>query len=116
MARGDCTIEGLNYIHAKMETLLGRQGAYLNDIFFCPHHPDKGFKGENPLYKIDCNCRKPKPGMIYTAAKRYNIDLTQSWMIGDTEVDYLTGLNAGVGTVIIGQDAHNLLSAVRKII
>lgn len=116
VARGECTMRGVDYIHAKMETLLGMEGAYINDIFFCPHHPDKGFKGENPLYKIDCNCRKPKPGMIYAAAERYNIDLTQSWMIGDTEVDYLTGLNAGVSTVIIGQDVYNLLSAVRKII
>ena len=116
VARGECTMRGVDYIHAKMETLLGMEGAYLNDIFFCPHHPDKGFAGENPLYKINCNCRKPKPGMIYTAAERYNIDLTQSWMIGDTEVDYLTGVNAGVGTVIIGQDAYDLLSAVRKII
>lgn len=116
VARGECTMRGVDYIHAKMETLLGMEGAYLNDIFFCPHHPDKGFEGENPLYKVDCNCRKPKPGMIYAAAERYNIDLTQSWMIGDTEVDYLTGLNAGVSTVIIGQDVYNLLSAVRKII
>lgn len=116
VARGECTMRGVDYIHAKMETLLGMEGAYLNDIFFCPHHPDKGFVGENPLYKIECNCRKPKPGMIYTAAERYNIDLTQSWMIGDTEVDYLTGLNAGVGTIIIGQDVYNLLSAVRRII
>lgn len=116
VARGDCTIEGLNYIHAKMETLLGRQGAYLNDILFCPHHPDKGFEGENPLYKVDCNCRKPKPGMIYTAARRYNIDLTQSWLIGDTQVDYLTGLNAGIGSIIIGEGAWDLFDAVRKII
>ena len=92
--------------------MLGAEGAYVNDIFFCPHHPDKGYPEENPLYKIDCNCRKPKPGMILAAAARYNIDLSQSWMIGDTEIDYQTGLNAGVRSII----THNLLSTVREII
>ena len=57
-----------------METLLGDKGAYVNDIYYCPHHPDKGYPEENPLYKIKCDCRKPKPGMIYAAAERYNID------------------------------------------
>lgn len=112
VARGLCTIEDVNRIHAKMEEMLGREGAYVNDIFFCPHHPDKGYPEENPLYKIDCNCRKPKPGMIYAAAERYNIDLSQSWMIGDTEIDYQTGLNAGVRPII----THNLLSTAREII
>ena len=116
VARGDCSIEGVRYIHAKMETLLGAEGAYLDDILFCPHHPDSGFEGENPLYKIDCICRKPRPGMIYTAAERYNIDLSQSWLIGDTQIDYLTGINAGVGTVIIGEEVWSLLEAVKKII
>lgn len=112
VARGLCTLEGLDNIHAKMEEMLGAEGAYVNDIFFCPHHPDKGYPEENPLYKIDCNCRKPKPGMIYAAAERYNIDLSKSWMIGDTEIDYQTGLNAGVKPII----THNLLSTVREII
>ena len=116
VARGDCSIEGVKYIHAKMETLLGKEGAYLDDIFFCPHHPDSGYQGENPLYKKDCICRKPKPGMIYTAADRYNIDLDQSWLIGDTQRDYLTGINAGIRTVIIGEEIWSLLEAVKKII
>lgn len=116
VARGLCSVQGVDYIHAKMETLLGRQGAYLNDIFFCPHHPDKGYPEENPLYKIDCNCRKPKPGMIYAAAERYNIDLAQSFIIGDTTRDELTGINAGVQPIIIPKDAADILDAVRRIL
>lgn len=112
VARGLCSIQEVDEIHAKMEELLGVEGAYVNDIFFCPHHPDKGFEGENPLYKINCNCRKPKPGMIYAAAKRYNIDLSQSWMIGDTQVDYDTAINAGVKPIV----TTNLLEAVKQIL
>ena len=112
VARGLCTIEDVNRIHAKMEEMLGKEGAYVNDIWFCPHHPDKGYPEENPLYKMECNCRKPKPGMILAAAARYNIDLSQSWMIGDTQVDYETACNAGVKPII----TNNLLSAVRSIL
>lgn len=95
IARGGCTLEELNRIHAKMESDLGKEGAYLDDIYFCPHHPDKGFEGERPEYKIDCDCRKPKPGMILQAAKKYNIDLSQSYMVGDSFRDYGAGLAAG---------------------
>ena len=112
VARGLCTIDEVNRIHAKMEEMLGKEGAYVNDIWFCPHHPDKGYPEENPLYKMECNCRKPKPGMIFAAAARYNIDLSQSWMIGDTQVDYETACNAGVKPII----TNNLLSAVRSIL
>lgn len=84
IARGECTFEELDNIHKKMETELGRKGAFLNDIFFCPHHPHKGYLGEVPELKIDCDCRKPKIGMLQRAADKYNIDLTQSWYVGDS--------------------------------
>ena len=116
VARGLCSIQEVDEIHAKMEQLLGAGGAYVNDIFFCPHHPDKGYPEENPLYKIDCNCRKPKPGMIYAAAERYNIDLARSFIIGDTTRDELTGINAGVRPIIIPKDAADILDAVRRIL
>lgn len=98
IARGEVTLEELNEIHNKMETLLGEGGAYLDDIYFCPHHPHKGFDGEIPELKVECECRKPKPGMLLKAAKDYNIDLTQSWMIGDDDNDVLAGANAGCKT------------------
>ncbi|MDR2942902.1 MAG: HAD-IIIA family hydrolase [Treponema sp.] len=95
IARGEVDFDTLDLIHMKMETDLGRHGAYIDDLFFCPHHPDKGFPGERPEYKIDCDCRKPKPGMILQAAKKYNIDLSESFMVGDDMRDVNAGINAG---------------------
>lgn len=102
IARGELTYGGLNEIHKKMETLLGQEGAYVDYIYFCPHHPDKGFAGEVPSLKIDCSCRKPKPGMLLQAAEDFNIDLSSSWMIGDDERDVGAGKNAGCHTALIG--------------
>jgi D-glycero-D-manno-heptose 1,7-bisphosphate phosphatase len=104
IARGEVNIEELQEVHNKMETLLGEKGTYVDDIFFCPHHPDKGFEGERPEYKIDCDCRKPKPGMLLKAAEKYNIDLTQSWMVGDSKNDVEAGLNAGCNVVLIDKN------------
>jgi len=95
IARGECSVEELDVIHQKMETALGEKGAFIDDLFYCPHHPDGGFPGERPEYKIDCGCRKPKPGMILRAAEKYNIDLSQSYMVGDDMRDINAGKNAG---------------------
>lgn len=94
IARGEVSWDELYEIHRKMQTLLGQQGAYVDGIYICPHHPDKGFAGERPEYKIDCDCRKPKPGLLLKAAKEFNIDLNQSFMIGDDDRDVQAGLNA----------------------
>lgn len=101
VARGLCQIEDVERIHKKMETLLGEKGVYLDDIRFCPHHPDKGYPEENPAYKIPCHCRKPDIGMLEDCAERYNIDLSASWMVGDTTVDIQTGKNAGTKTALV---------------
>ena len=101
VARGQCSIEDVENIHNKMKTLLGNKGVYLDDVIFCPHHPDKGFPEENPAYKIDCECRKPKTGMIMKAASKYNIDLSKSFMIGDTTMDLELGRRAGVKTCLV---------------
>lgn len=103
IARGEVSFEILQEIHNKMETLLGRKGAYLDGIYFCPHHPHRGYEGEIPELKIDCSCRKPKPGMLLRAAEEFNIDLSQSWMIGDSEADIRAGLAAGCRTGLIGE-------------
>lgn len=121
IARGEVSFAELTEIHNKMETLLGEDGAYLDAIYFCPHHPDKGFDGEIPELKFDCDCRKPKPGMLIKAAKEFNIDLTKSWMVGDSDSDIMAGKNAGCSTVLIGESdenmcASNLLEAVDYII
>lgn len=110
IARGEVTFAGLEEIHDKLETLLGREGAYLDAIYFCPHHPHKGYAGEIPELKFDCGCRKPKAGMIFKAAKDFNIDLSESWMIGDGENDVLCGINAGCKTAIIGENHSATLS------
>jgi D-glycero-D-manno-heptose 1,7-bisphosphate phosphatase len=98
IARGAASLEDLAAVHRKMEAELGRAGAYLDDIFFCPHHPDKGFAGERPEYKVACECRKPKPGLLLQAAEKYNIDLSQSYMVGDEPTDAQAGIAAGCKT------------------
>lgn len=121
IARGDCSVLDLQNIHNKMETLLGQQGAYLDSVFYCPHHPDKGFAGERVEYKINCSCRKPKPGMILAAAEKYNIDLHNSYMIGDDDKDIVAGESAGCKTLLLSTDVsqvgtyRSLLDAVKSI-
>ena len=134
IARGEVSVPELVGIHQKMETELGREGAYIDSIYYCPHHPDKGFEGEVVQFKIDCDCRKPKPGMLIKASRDFNIDLKNSWMIGDGKNDVLAGKSAGCKTVLIsalgtsddkiadvadfGQDltATSLLDAIRQIL
>lgn len=121
IARGEVTFAELNQIHNKMETLLGLDGAYVDAIYYCPHHPHKGYEGEVPELKFECECRKPKPGMLLHAAKDFNIDLSKSVMIGDSENDMIAGKNAGCSTILIGESeeykcADNLLNAVNMIL
>lgn len=113
IARGETTWEELNEIHKKMATLLGKEGAYVDGIYICPHHPDKGFEGERPEYKIDCDCRKPKPGLLFHAAKDFNIDLSESYMIGDSHRDVEAGENAGVKkSILIKENNENALLSI----
>ena len=123
IARGEVTVEQLDMIHNKMETLLGKDGAYIDGLYYCPHHPDKGFEGEIPELKFDCDCRKPKPGMLNKASMDFNIDLSESWMIGDGLNDIQAGKEAGCKTVLIGDEdyiqelsANSLLDAVNIIL
>ena len=123
IARGEVSVSELNFIHNKMETLLGQAGAYIDGLYYCPHHPDKGYSGEVKALKIDYDCRKPKPGMLIKAAEDFNIDLSSSWMIGDGKNDVGAGKAAGCKTVLIGEDeceadimAENLLAAVEEIL
>lgn len=103
IARGDLTYSELDEIHNKMETLLGLDGAYIDGLYYCPHHPHKGYEGEVVELKIECECRKPKAGMLLKAAQDFNIDLEQSYMVGDGENDIKAGINAGCKTVLIGE-------------
>lgn len=131
IAKGFCDESELQNIHNKLESLLGLGHAFLDRIYYCPHHPAKGFPGERPALKIDCDCRKPKTGMIKRAVAELNIDLAQSWFIGDTTVDIQTAKNAGVRSILLetgygGNDkrhdvtpdlkAKNLMTAVKMIL
>ncbi len=108
IARGECSFEELQTIHDKMETELGKKGAFVDAVYVCPHHTDKGFEGERPEYKCDCSCRKPKPGLMLQAANDFNIDLSRSYMIGDSVRDVEAGENAGIKkSILIETDREN---------
>lgn len=108
IARGEVTVAELDEIHNKMETLLGLKGCYVDAIYYCPHHPHKGYEGEVPELKIDCECRKPKPGMLLKAAVDFNIDLGNSWMVGDGENDMKAGKKAGCKTAYIRREEKDV--------
>jgi histidinol-phosphate phosphatase family protein len=131
IAKGFCNEAELQRIHNKLESLLGLEHAFLDRLYFCPHHPEKGFPGERPDLKIVCDCRKPKTGMVKKAVADLNIDLSQSWFVGDTTTDVQTAKNAGVKSILLrtgcgGVDARhapppdfvaeNLLDAVKLIL
>lgn len=116
VARGDCTLEELQEIHNALETKLGEQGAYVDAIYFCPHHPDRGFPGERTEYKVACDCRKPKPGMLLKAAKDFNIDIGKSYMIGDDDVDVEAGKRARCCDNFLVKNNYDLLAIVQKIL
>jgi mannose-1-phosphate guanylyltransferase/phosphomannomutase len=99
IAKGFITEVEVAAAHARMSMELGEAGAYVHDIEICPHHPERGFPGERPELKIDCDCRKPKPGMLLRAAERFNIDLSHSYMIGDRTIDIEAGQRAGTMTI-----------------
>ena len=101
IARGECTFEGLRQIHNRMETLLGQQGAFVDRIYCCPHHPDSGFAGERAELKMDCDCRKPKTGMIERAILEFNVDRSRSWLVGDSSVEIETARRAGLKSVLV---------------
>lgn len=108
LARGECTQEQLEMIHNKMESDLGSHGAYLDHIYFCPHHPDSGFKGEVKELKIKCNCRKPNPGMLINAKEDFYLNLEDCWFIGDSEADIGAAHNAGCKSILIKKNNQNI--------
>jgi len=97
VARGYFTEEMVKTVHAEMTAELGRQGARLDAIYYCAHHPSVG----EPPYRFDCECRKPKPGLIVRAAEKYDIDLDESWMVGDRYSDVELARNAGLKSAFV---------------
>ncbi|MCR5647704.1 MAG: HAD-IIIA family hydrolase [Acholeplasmatales bacterium] len=101
ISRGECSRNTVEKMHLKLGMELGEKGAYLDDLAYCPHHPDKGFVGEIESLKIECDCRKPRTGMIDKMVRMYNIDVKESWFVGDMTVDVKTGKNAKLKTILV---------------
>lgn len=101
LARGETTFAEMRRIHNKMQTLLGQSGAFIDGLYLCPHHPDRGFTGEVPELKTTCTCRKPGTALIEQARADLNIDLGQSWFVGDTTGDMLTARRAGLASILV---------------
>jgi len=132
VARGYFTEEMVKTVHAEMTAELGRQGARLDAIYYCAHHPSVGA----PPYRYDCDCRKPRPGLIKQAVEDFDVDLAASWMVGDRYSDVELARNAGVHSMFVlsgygrgewehqrqnwieqpDKVAENLLEAVRMIV
>ena len=131
IARGLYTEETLQHIHGRLRKQLARDGAQLDGVYYCPHHPRIGDK----RYRQLCVCRKPHPGMLQQAASEHNVDLTRSFVIGDKSSDMNLATNAGAKGVLVltgyGREtladserwpcapdlvADNLLDAVRLIL
>lgn len=103
VGRGMMAIEDLEDIHIKMKKALQKQNARIDGIYFCPHN-----------YKDNCNCRKPKPGMLFKAAKHFGIDLSQSYIIGDSSVDIQAGKRVGCRTILISNHKDYLFPELKK--
>jgi len=101
IAKGFVTFEEVNQANEQIKKVIAKDKAHLDAIYICPHHPEKGFKGEIKELKIDCDCRKPKPGMILRAAREHNLDLKESWIVGDSKSDIKAGQLTGVKTILV---------------
>lgn len=105
LAKGFFTKDDLTRVFAALDTALAVEaGAYLDDMFYCPHHPESGWPGEVADLKIDCDCRKPKPGLLLAAAVKHNIDLARSWFVGDRHTDIVAAHAAGARGILIRSD------------
>ncbi|MCY2961675.1 MAG: HAD family hydrolase [Planctomycetota bacterium] len=97
LARGWIDETGLAAIHARLGELLAAEGARVDAIYFCPHHPSEG---QGPLRRA-CDCRKPEPGLLFVAAREHALDLGASWMVGDAQRDVQAARAAGVHAALV---------------
>ena len=100
VARGYFDERAVAGMHNRLQRMLERHGATLDDLEYCPHHPE----GVTPPYTTECACRKPAPGMLRRAARKHGVDLSASWMIGDIEADVEAGRRAGTRTILVGPE------------
>jgi D,D-heptose 1,7-bisphosphate phosphatase len=100
VAKGKCDYAFLETVNAELKARLARQKAYLDAIYYCIHHPD----AVDESLRVDCDCRKPNPGLLLRAARELDIDLANSFMLGDSPKDIEAGLAAGCRTILV--DGH----------
>ena len=98
VARGFFPASALDGVEARLRALLAAEGAALDGVAWCPHHP----RGAIPAYAVECDCRKPLPGMLVRLAAAHGVDLGASWMVGDSAADVGAGRAAGCRTVLVG--------------
>lgn len=103
VARGYYKEEDVKALHQFLDNLLADEGTRIDAYYYCPHHPD----GIVEEYKGECSCRKPKTGMIIHATKDFDIDLSNSIIIGDKEIDVQTGKKSGIGKCILVRSGHS---------
>ena len=96
-AKGKTTLEQIQAVHERFDRILKSEGILFRDYYYCYHHPN----GIVPAYSFACECRKPKPYFLLQAAREYDIDLAQSWMVGDRDTDIECGKAAGTRTILI---------------
>ena len=97
VARGYFTEDLIHVVHDRLRSMIAKKGGQLDAVYYCPHHPREG----KPPYQSDCNCRKPRPGMIEQAAKELPVDLSRSYMVGDKISDSEFGHRLGLRTVMV---------------
>jgi D-glycero-D-manno-heptose 1,7-bisphosphate phosphatase len=103
-AKGKTTLEIIHAVHERLDHTLKMDGIHIREYYYCYHHPN----GIVPEYSCVCECRKPKPYFLLKAAREYNIDLVQSWMIGDRDSDIDCGKAAGVKTILV-EDPRSMM-------
>lgn len=125
VARGFFDELFVDNVHEMINTLLKKKGSFIDRFYYCPHHPTEG-QGK---YRVECDCRKPKTGMLIRASEELGIDLSRSYMVGDMQKDLKAAANAGVKGILVrtgyGNDvsdtegiacvAENILDAVKWI-
>ncbi len=97
VARGYYQEKDVEIFNHAMEDELRKEGAYIDTIYYCPHHPE----AEIVDYRINCDCRKPNPGMLLKSAKNLDIDLKESFVVGDKISDIVAGFKAGCVTILV---------------
>jgi histidinol-phosphate phosphatase family protein len=101
IARGEVDEAQLGLIHRRLEWELGKEGAFLDAIYLCPHHPERGHVGERGELKLECDCRKPATGLCERACTELGLEKSGSWMVGDQTRDIEMARRAGLRSVLV---------------